>query len=154
MRRHQSQQQQADQNNKPITTGVNTERDVGLTTTMGHPNPGSTATITDGQPISTTNTESITGDKTNPYTTITTTTSTNTVGRGLTGLTDAQVPTLKTVTSSGTSEVTTRHNSGSGVSVNNKHHSKISISVETLNLFTTIHDGNFRRHSSMNVTIK
>ena len=23
-----------------------------------------------------------------------------------------------------------------------------------LNLFTTIHDGNFRRHSSMNVTIK
>ena len=24
----------------------------------------------------------------------------------------------------------------------------------SLNLFTTIHDGNFRRHSSMNVTIK
>ena len=24
----------------------------------------------------------------------------------------------------------------------------------TINLFTTIHDGNFRRHSSMNVTIK
>ena len=23
-----------------------------------------------------------------------------------------------------------------------------------INLFTTIHDGNFRRHSSMNVTIK
>ena len=23
-----------------------------------------------------------------------------------------------------------------------------------VNLFTTIHDGNFRRHSSMNVTIK
>ena len=26
--------------------------------------------------------------------------------------------------------------------------------IYTLNLFTTIHDGNFRRHSSMNVTIK
>ena len=25
---------------------------------------------------------------------------------------------------------------------------------EVFNLFTTIHDGNFRRHSSMNVTIK
>ena len=24
----------------------------------------------------------------------------------------------------------------------------------SLNIFTTIHDGNFRRHSSMNVTIK
>ena len=27
-------------------------------------------------------------------------------------------------------------------------------SVIFFNLFTTIHDGNFRRHSSMNVTIK
>ena len=96
---------------------VNTERDVGLTTTIGHPNPGSTATITDDQPILTTNTESITGDKTNPGTTVTTTTSTNTVSRDPGGLENAQVPTLKTVTSSGTSEVTTRDNSGSVVSV-------------------------------------
>ena len=28
------------------------------------------------------------------------------------------------------------------------------IRVKHVNLFTTIHDGNFRRHSSMNVTIK
>ena len=26
--------------------------------------------------------------------------------------------------------------------------------IQPFNLFTTIHDGNFRRHSSMNVTIK
>ena len=26
--------------------------------------------------------------------------------------------------------------------------------LERVNLFTTIHDGNFRRHPSMNVTIK
>ena len=26
--------------------------------------------------------------------------------------------------------------------------------IPHINLFTTIHDGNFRRHSSMNVTIK
>ena len=26
--------------------------------------------------------------------------------------------------------------------------------TDLINLFTTIHDGNFRRHSSMNVTIK
>ena len=88
---------------------VNTERDVGLTTTIGHPNPGSTARIADDQPISTTNTESITGDKTKPGTTVTTTTSTNTVSRNPSGLENA----LKTVTSSGTSEVTTRDNSGS-----------------------------------------
>ena len=30
----------------------------------------------------------------------------------------------------------------------------LDCSAEDLNLFTTIHDGNFRRHSSMNVTIK
>ena len=37
------------------------------------------------------------------------------------------------MTSSGTNEVTTRDNSGSVVSVNNKHRSKISILVESLN---------------------
>ena len=29
-----------------------------------------------------------------------------------------------------------------------------NIILSHINLFTTIHDGNFRRHSSMNVTIK
>ena len=30
----------------------------------------------------------------------------------------------------------------------------VRLYVSDVNLFTTMHDGNFRRHSSMNVTIK
>ena len=32
--------------------------------------------------------------------------------------------------------------------------SHLILTCSVFNLFTTIHDGNFRRHSSMNVTIK
>ena len=36
----------------------------------------------------------------------------------------------------------------------NEFTSKFAHPLSRFNLFTTIHDGNFRRHSSMNVTIK
>ena len=86
MRRYQSQQQKADQNNKPITAEVNTETDVGPTTTLVHPRLDWT------------------GARTGTY-----------------------------YTENGDLQWNQQGASDSLDSVNSKHHSKISISVESLN---------------------